>query len=331
MRAIYFEKPGDPLRVASMPDPEPGEGEMVIAVRRCGICGSDVHGLYPEQCVLGHEYAGEIVAIGKGVEGYRIGDPIAAMPGAGCGRCATCIRGAFLLCELGMKTYIGGLADFVRVSASTAIHLPQSLSMSDGALVEPMAVGLHAVTLAKIHTGARVQIVGAGPIGLSVAYWARRLGAGRIVTMSRSRRRADMALTMGADSFVTSGPDEVEDVRKALGGPPQFVFETIGVVGGLQQSIDHVAMCGTVVSVGLCLQPDPVSAMISTFKQVTVQFSFAYTLGEFEYCANTLDKGHVDPKRMISDTIALEAVPEMLERMRAGNANTLKVQVDLSL
>lgn len=336
MRAVFFDKVGEPLQLVTMPDPEPGEGEMIIQVRRCGICGSDVHltqmhGFYPEQSVLGHEFAGEVVALGKGVEGYKIGDHVSALPAAGCGACQPCLQGAPLLCEKGVRGYAGGFADFMRISASTSIHLPQTVSMSDGALVEPLSVSLHGVAMAKLQPGARVLVVGAGAIGLAAIYWARRMGAGRIVAISRSRRRAEMAVAMGADAFVTTGETEVEDVREALGGAPQVVFEAIGAVGGLQQSINHVATNGTVVSLGFCLKPDPILPSITTFKQVTLIFSMAYTLGEFQFCADSLSNGHVDPKMMISNTIRLEDVPDMVASMQAGTASEVKVHADMSL
>jgi len=336
MRAVFFDRVGEPLQLVSMPDPEPREGEMVIQVRRCGICGSDVHltqthGYYPEKSILGHEFAGEVMALGKGVEGYRIGDRVSAMPAAGCGKCGPCLHGSALLCEAGPKGFAGGFADFMRVAAATTIRLPQSISMSDGALVEPLSVSLHGVAMAKMEPGARVLVLGAGSIGLAAIYWARRLGAGRIVAMSRSRRRADMAVVMGADAFVTAGDTEIDDVREALGGSPHIVFEAIGAVGGLQQSVNHVASNGTIVSLGFCLKPDPVLPAMTTFKQVTMIFSMAYTLGEFQFCADVMDRGHVDPKIMISKTISLEDVPDMISRMQAGTASEVKVHADPDL
>ena len=102
---------------------------------------------------------------------------------------------------------------------------------------------------------------------------------------------------MGADAFVTAGDTEIDDVREALGGPPQIVFEAIGAVGGLQQSVNHVATNGTIVSLGFCLKPDPVLPAMTTFKQVTMIFSMAYTLGEFQFCADVMDRGHDRSRR----------------------------------
>lgn len=335
MRAVFFDKIGEPLRVIDMDEPIPGAGEVVIKVARCGICGSDAHltqahGFYPEQSVLGHEFSGEVVEVGQGVEGFAVGDRITAMPAAGCGQCAACLHGVPLFCSAGMKSYTGGFADYMRVGVTTATHLPQTVSLEDGALTEPLAVGLHGVALANIKPGQPVLVSGAGAISLAAIFWARRLGAGKIVAMSRSRRREALALTMGADAFVQSGENEVGEVVEALGGSPEIVFEGIGVEGALQQCVNHVAVDGKIVSLGFCTNGDPVMPAIATFKQVSLLFSMAYTMREFEYCANALDKGVVHPNAMVTRTIGLAEVPGMIAQMQQGSVNDTKVLVDPS-
>ncbi|MFV0645924.1 MAG: alcohol dehydrogenase catalytic domain-containing protein [Sphingomonadaceae bacterium] len=336
MRAVYFDKVGEPLSLITMDDPEPGPDEVVIKVARCGICGSDthltqVHGYYPEQSLLGHEFSGEVVAIGKGVDGFSMGDRITAMPIAGCGKCKACVHGVPIFCEQGATSYTGGFADYMRVGVNTAVHLPQTLSLEDGALTEPLAVGLHGVAMARIRPGQPVLVLGAGVIGLTAIYWARRLGAGKIVAMSRSRRREKMALNMGADIFIQSGENEVGEVQEALGGAPEIVFEGIGVEGALQQCVNHVALDGKIVSLGFCTKPDGMVPSVCTYKQVNLMFSMAYTMREFEYAAHTMDKGAIDPGIMATRTISLEDVPSVIEQMQQGKLSEVKVLADPSL
>jgi threonine dehydrogenase-like Zn-dependent dehydrogenase len=336
VRAVFFERAGAPLKLIAMDVPNPGPGEMVIKVHRCGICGSDVHltvepGYYPENSIIGHEHAGEVVAIGRGVEGFKIGNRVTALPAAGCNACLPCLTGQFLLCERGPLPYPGGFADYVKVSASTTVLLPDTLSLADGALVEPLSVGLHGVVMAKLEPGTRVLVTGAGAIALAAIYWARRLGAGKIVAMSRSKQRAEMALKMGADYFVQTGENEVNEVREALGGAPEVVFEGIGVVGALSQCINHVGSNGKVVSLGFCTKSDGILPSISTFKQVTLIFAMAYTLREFQYCADTMDRGDVDAGAMITRTIRLEDVPETITQLRSGGGGDVKIHADMTL
>jgi threonine dehydrogenase-like Zn-dependent dehydrogenase len=211
------------------------------------------------------------------------------------------------------------------------VLLPDTLSLADGALVEPLSVGLHGVVMAKLEPGMRVLVIGAGAIALAAIYWARRLGAGKIVAMSRSKQRAEMAIKMGADCFVQSGENEFTEVREALGGAPEVVFEGIGVVGALTQCINHAVSNGRVVSLGFCTKPDGILPAVSTFKQVTLIFSMAYTLREFQYCADTMDRGDVDAGAMITRTIRLEDVPETIMQLRSGGGSDVKIQADMTL
>jgi threonine dehydrogenase-like Zn-dependent dehydrogenase len=331
MRAAVFKEGGKPWVIEDRPDPEPGAGEAVIKVGRCGICGTDLNMTsgqgydFPCDSVLGHEFAGEVVAIGKAVETLKVGDRVTALPAAGCGHCEACRMDQTVMCA-NMSSYDGGFAEYMRIAERTAVKLPAALSLQDGALVEPLAVGLHGLKLADIPLGARVLVLGAGAVGLSTTFWARRLGAGRVVTASRSERRRDMSLALGAHAFVQTGEGEAERINEALGGMPDYVFETVGVPGLLQQSVDLVKVNGEVISLGFCMAPDPVVPGIATFKQAKITFSLAWTLPEFQYCVDILDAGHVEPRHMVTNNIGLDAVPDMIETLRQSH-NETKVHV----
>lgn len=320
-----------------MPEPVPGAGEMVLKVGRCGICGSDVHltneqGWFPDNCILGHEFAGEVVEVGAGVEGFQVGDVAAAIPRAGCGQCAPCLTGNPYLCPNGRTSYTGGFAEYVKVAARTSIKLPGSLSMGDGALIEPLAVALHGVLLAKSLAGARVLVLGAGSIGVAVIHWTRQLGAGKIVAASRSATRADQAIALGADAFVETGDGVEERVVAALGGAPDVVFECIGVPGAIGLSISLVRTGGTVISLGFCTKPDPVLPAVATYKQVSLLFSMAYSLSEFQMAADFIDRGLIASRAMITSVIPLEQVASTIDRLRTeGSFGEIKIQADPSL
>ncbi|AJR23332.1 MULTISPECIES: alcohol dehydrogenase catalytic domain-containing protein [Sphingobium] len=332
MRAALFKGAGTPLVVETIDDPQPGEGEAVIKVTRCGVCGTDLHMTsghgndFPVDSVIGHEYCGEVVALGKGVDNLKVGQFVTAMPVAGCGRCAPCLAGYPMACAQ-MQGLVGGFSEYMRIAATSSIVLPDTLTPADGALIEPLAVGLRGIRLAQMPPGAKVAVLGAGSIGLAAIYWARLLGAGKIVAISRSSRRADLALQMGANSFEALGEGEAERVSAALGGMPDIVLECVGAVGMTQKAVELVAPGGTVVSLGFCTSPDPILPSLATWKQVTIKFSFAYDLREFEHSANALDAGHVEPRLMVSRTVGLDAFPDLFEQLRAG-ANETKIHVD---
>ena len=334
MKAAVYPGGGKTLVLESLPDPEPGPDDVVIEVHRCGICGTDLHLTsghqwdFPVGTIAGHEYSGEIVEVGSNVTGYKKGDCITALPSTGCGHCEACYRGNLALCH-NAPGVMGGFGEFIRVPTSVAIKLPGTLSLADGALIEPLAVGLHAVRMSRIQPGDRVLVLGAGAVALCVIYWARRLGAGRIVAASRSQRRAAMVRDMGADAFVQYGTSEIGEVVESLGGSPSLVFECVGTTGFLTKGIQHAAAFGQVISLGFCTEPDPVVPAMAGFKGVSLQFPVGYSLKDFQYVAEVMDKGHADPKMLISSVVTLNDLPTAFERLRGPNNDT-KVHVSVS-
>ena len=187
MKAIFFDAVGQPLRIVEQPDPSPAADEVVLRVAGCGICGSDLH-ITEDPApfgigagfVLGHEIAGEVVALGAGVTDLRIGDGVAVVPMRGCGHCARCLAGDPARCP-DMVLIGGGYAEYVTVAARQCRVLPPGITLADGSLAEPLSVALHCIVRSGMKPGDRVAIRGAGPIGLLVAFWARRMGASHVV------------------------------------------------------------------------------------------------------------------------------------------------------
>ena len=334
MRAAVYPGAGKPLVLQTLPDPEPGPDDLLIKVHRCGICGTDLHLTsghrwdFPVGTVAGHEYSGEVVELGSKVTRYRKGDLITALPSTGCGHCEACYRGNLALCHLAPGV-MGGFGEYIRVPTSVAIKLPSTLSLIDGALIEPLAVGLHGVRMSRIQPGDRVLVLGAGAVALCAIYWARRLGAGRIVAASRSQRRAAMVLDMGADAFVQYGDNEIGEVTEALGGPPNIVYECVGLPGLITKGIEHAAPFGQIVSLGFCTEPDALLPAMAGMKGISLQFPVGYSLKDFQYVADVMDKGHADPKMLISSVVPLDELPAAFERLRSPNTDT-KVQVSLA-
>ncbi|HSV35072.1 MAG TPA: alcohol dehydrogenase catalytic domain-containing protein [Ramlibacter sp.] len=336
MRAAIFQRPGQPLAIEQRPDPTPAEGEVVLKVHRCGVCGTDLHMTdghapgfgYPEGSPLGHEFAGEVVAVGPQVEHLKVGDRITALPFHGCGRCGTCLAGKPNFCAQ-FQGHAAGFAEYMAVKERVATRLPASLSMEDGALIEPMAVGLHGVALARLAPGARVLVMGAGPVGLAAVFWARRMGAGRIVVTAGSRRREALALAMGATEFVLPEPDENLPTlaAQALGGPPDVVFECAGQKDLIAQAIHCVRPAGQVVVLGFCTVPDSFIPAIAVWKEVRLQFAVTYSMAEFAHVADTFDAGHVEPRAMITDRVSLQALPAAFEALRQ-RSHQCKLMVD---
>lgn len=336
MKAAVFKGAGQGLALAieHRPDPVPQAGEVLIRVRRAGICGSDLHltsghgPQLPVGSIIGHEFCGEVVAIGAGVDGIRLGDRVAPMPFVGCGACQACFAGRPHQCPAARFDVVHGFSEFSRVGARDCVVLPAGLSDEEGALIEPLAVGLQGVRKAALSIGARVLVTGAGPIGLAAAFWARRLGAGKVAVMAASARRRDLALAIGATHFIAQKDvaDPGAAIRDALDGAPDVVFEAVGLPGAIAQAIDYVRPLGTVVSLGFCGEPDSFVPVAALTKELRLLFSMCYDRQDFRYTADVMAAGDRRPKAMITSTIDLDALPERFERLR-GATPDCKVMV----
>lgn len=327
MKAAVFHGAGKPLAIENIPDPKPRPTDVIIKVHRCGLCGTDLSLTsggpfdFPVGSVLGHEYVGEVVEVGSEVEKFRKGDIVTSVPTLGCGHCNACFHGAWTLCDQ-MQPTMGGFAEYMFLPSGATIKLPSIYTAADGALVEPFAIGLFGVRTAQIEPHDRILVLGGGSVALSVTFWAKRLGGGKVVVASRSERRAKHALAMGADAFVQTGEGEVQRVIEALGGPPQIVFECIGATGTLGQSLNHVGKFGKIVSMGFCTSPDPIIPAIAAFKAPKISFPVGYSLRDYEYVADNMLSGKIDPKSIVTSVVSLDEFPAVFDALRGPNHET---------
>lgn len=321
MRAAVMQGLHKPLAIETLPDPTPGDGELVVKVGRCGICGSDLHmtedpgyGMGAGD-VLGHEFAGEVVALGKGVEGVRTGDLVSVIPLMSCGQCAACRAGDLAWCDqFGLQG--GGYAEYALTRPNQCVVLPRAVSLADGAIVEPLAVALHGVSLSGIKPGDKVLVLGAGPIGLAVAFWARRAGATKVVMQDVARHQRERALEMGATDFVVDRADPVGASTRALGGLADIVFECVGVPGLIAQAVNQVRGRGTIVLLGLCNQPDTFNSFAMLSKEIRLITSAFFTRGEYEAALDALDRGAAEPRALVTQTISLADTPATFEALK---------------
>jgi (R,R)-butanediol dehydrogenase/meso-butanediol dehydrogenase/diacetyl reductase len=221
----------------------------------------------------------------------------------------------------------GGFGEYTRVDERSAIRLPASLSLADGALVEPLAVGHHGVDVATLRPGARVLVLGAGAMGLATVFWARRLGAGPIAVSARSTRRAEMARNMGATAFVAQGDDLPARAAAALGGAPDVVFECAGAAGLLALAMECAGPRAAVIVVGMCSTSELVVPVVGIAKELTMRFVMAYRRRGFRGGRRHARSGALEPRAMVTDTVSLDEFPIAFEALRLPT-DQCKVQVD---
>jgi (R,R)-butanediol dehydrogenase/meso-butanediol dehydrogenase/diacetyl reductase len=321
MKAVTFQELHQPLAFESLPDPTPGEGQVVVKVGRCGICGSDLHMTEDAAygCkhgdVLGHEFAGEVVALGRGTEGLKTGELVSVIPLKSCWQCEHCRKGEVLWCvQFGLQG--GGYAEYALTRPNQCIRLPADLSLADGAIIEPLAVALHGVNLSRLRQGDKVLVLGAGPIGLAVAFWAKQMGAAKVAVQDIAEFQKSRALDMGADVFVVDPADPVGSAERALGGQADVVFECVGIPGLIAQGVEQVRPRGTILLLGLCTKPDTFNSFAMLSKEVRLVTSAFFTVPEYQASLDALAEGAIEPRLLVTDTIALAETPEVFESLK---------------
>ncbi|MDN8616574.1 zinc-binding dehydrogenase [Variovorax ginsengisoli] len=331
MKAAVFRGSDRLLAIEELPLPQAGAGELVLRVHYCGVCGSDLHATHPglftvkEGTVLGHEFAGEIVE--SGATAWKVGERATALPNNACRACTDegfreCRDGLGMICPHNRLTGFspnrpGALAEYVKVPAGQAIRLPGAVNAREGAMIEPLAVGLHAVQSGQVGLGCKVLVIGAGPIGLAVTAFARQAGATRVAVSERAPGRREVAARFGATALIDPAAEEVGPAfARHAGGPPDVIFECVGVAGLIQQCIELAPPRGRIVVVGVCATEDRVVPQRAMAKELNLQFVMGYAKADWRRVLDLLDAGRVDPQAMLTDVVGLDELPAAFEALR---------------
>jgi (R,R)-butanediol dehydrogenase/meso-butanediol dehydrogenase/diacetyl reductase len=330
MRAAIFKEMSRPLVVENTANPVPGPHDLILKVKNCGICGSDLHMTEPTSimplalgAIMGHEFAGEVVEIGSAAKGlWKTGDRVAGFPFICCGDATPCLNLSYGrgMCAKGMAVGLGqsggAYAEYVRIGSSGGYRLPDSVSFREGALVEPLAVGLHAVDMARMERGATVLVIGAGPVGLATMLWAKFLGARHVIVSERAEVRRDFAAKFGATDAIDPSQPLTPQVEKIAGKGPDIIFECVGVPGLIGQSMMEAPRGGKIVVAGVCQQPDTIMPLMGIMKEINLQFVLGYRPADFDYVIGMIATDRIDVGHMITDIVTLDELPSAFEALR---------------
>jgi L-iditol 2-dehydrogenase len=336
MRAAVYIQPGV-VSVEERTLPEMRSDEVLVRVRYCGICGTDLHmaldGWGQPNSILGHEYSGAIVALGDDVVGWQIGQTVVAQPAISCGQCTYCLMHRPSLCvnsvEIGTKSYQGAFAEYKSVSAKDLLLVPDGLTAREAALCEPLAVALHGISRSAVTPDMRVMVTGAGPIGLLIIAVLAARGCKEIVACEPFERRRKLALRVGAARAVQ--PDElsvpeipIQQVEK----PFDIVYECSGKPDAVEKSLGNLAKGGTLVLMGTGLGLPKMDAMRVITSEITITGALNYDENGFQEAMQLLAKKILPLEYLIEPVdVPLEG---LLEHMRALVAGELagKVMID---
>ena len=325
------------IEIEERDKPVPGPNQVLIRVRRCGICGSDLHaykGKHPDfiiPVVPGHEFSGDVVEVGEKVEGIKVGDRVVVEPLVTCGKCRFCKRGEYHRCTslkvLGAQTD-GAFAEYIAVDSKWVYKLPSELSYEEGAMIEPLAVAVHAVKRA-LPLGENVLILGAGTIGLLTLQVARAFGAINTIITDLVDWKLEFAKKLGATVAVNPDKEDLgKIVNKVTGGyGVDTSFEAVGHNVTLNQALEYTRKGGKVVIIGVFEKPrTEINVMNIVNKELNVYGSLVYNW-DFETAINLVKTGKVNVKDLVSDVIRLEDIKQGFERMLAREKGVIKIQV----
>ena len=323
MRATITQGTGKLLTTIEMPDPIPLDHELLIKITACGICGSDLHlsdAIDAPGIVLGHEIGGEVVEVGRNVEGWGVGDRLSAFPLVGCGPCSYCRSGALAKCvnanQLGLQRP-GGFAQYTTLDATSAFHIPDSLDDHTSALVEPLAVAHHALELTPRAPDAPVLIIGGGPVGVAVALWARAMGSKHVVVTDPVDHRRALAERVGATATINPQTTDVAgEFARLVGDTPRVVIECVGIPGMIQHAFEVAGNDAHVTIVGVCMAPDQLMPLAALQKELRSQFVLYYRKSDFAASIAALTSGMLAPHDMVTGEVSLDALPERFASLK---------------
>ncbi len=329
MKAVVVDQPGS-VSVERIKDPAPAADGIVVAPDACGLCGTDLHIIdgefdgtrYP--IVPGHEFSGEVVAVGRDVTDWRVGDVVTVEPSLFCGHCHYCRIGRGNLCEnfnsIGVGHENGGCAELVAVPAAKAFLMPESVPRAWGPLIEPVSCAIHAFDMLSLRMGDHVLIYGAGTMGLILCQLAAHHAAGSVSMIDRNVARLPLASKVGADRIAT----HADELDRPQGW--EVVIDASGSVGAMQDGLRRVRPGGTFLIFGVAAQN--ATATFSPFRvyrdEIRIIGSMAI-LHSFERARDVMGAGIIDGDSLITHRVSLDDYPKAIAAFRRGEG--LKFQI----
>jgi 2-desacetyl-2-hydroxyethyl bacteriochlorophyllide A dehydrogenase len=310
--------------------PLPGPDEVLVRTHVAGVCGSDVHAAHGRHPFVplpyrpGHEVVGVIEETGSAVTGATVGQRVIVQPFLPCWACKMCVSGRENLCEnlqfFGCGYPQGGMAEHFTLPADRLIPVPDELDDLTAALIEPLATPVHAVRLAGDVTGRSVAVLGTGTIGLFTLAVLRAHGAGTIICTDPNPAKRERAAALGADQTIDAGtPDVAGQVRAALGGSADIVFDCVGIQSSLDQAIAIADKGGTVVVVGVPASAATVPLPVVQDHQIRIQGSATYLPEDYRESADLLSRGIVKSADFVTATRPLDQVAEAFALASSGD------------
>ncbi len=323
-----------------IPTPAASEGKVLIRIKRIGVCGSDIHvyhGQHPYvsyPLTQGHEVSGEVVAVGDGVSGFEPGQKVTIEPQVFCGKCYPCTHGKYNLCEelkvMGFQT-VGTASEYFEADASKVVVLPENLSFDEGAMIEPLAVTVHACRRSGEVAGKKLAVLGAGPIGLLLCQTLKAFGAAEVMVTDISDYRLDLAKQCGADYvFNTKNVDFGKAMLEAFGkDKADIIYDCAGNDITMGQAIQNARKGSIIMLIAVYAGMANVDLAKLNDSEIDLMTSMMYRHEDYVDAIRIVEEGKVNLKPLISKHFAFKEYQQAYEYIDANRETTMKVLIDV--
>ena len=324
----------------TVPVPRPGPDQVLVKIKKLGICGSDIHvyhGTHPYTSypvTQGHEVSGQIVELGEYVKDYAVGQPVTIEPQVFCGRCYPCLHGKYNLCEnlkvMGFQT-TGTASEYFAADASKVTPLPQGMTYSQGAMLEPLAVTVHAAKRFPELMGARAVVLGCGPIGILLIQSLKALGAKTVLATDVSDARLALAKELGADVAVNTANEDYASALTAAFGPDKadVIYECAGSDITMDQAIQNARKGSTIILVAVFGKRASVDLAKLNDSELDLNTSMMYRHEDFVDAIRMVQEGKVRLEPLQSARFAFEDYGKAYEYIDGHRESTMKVLIDV--
>jgi L-iditol 2-dehydrogenase len=342
LKALVYTKPYS-FKYSDFPNPAVGDDDVLVRVKACGICGSDVHGFTGKTgrrippLIMGHEAAGIVEGLGKNVSGFEKGDRVCFDSTVYCNKCEACRAGFFNRCDkrqvLGVSVpefkRHGAFAEYVAVPWWIVAKIPDELSFVHAALLEPASIGTHAANRAPITNDDTVVVIGAGTIGLFILQAARLRGAARVIAVDINEFRLDIAKKLGADKLINPLKSNLTEaiLQETEGKGANVTLEAVGYTKTFADAVSVTRMGGYIVAVGNLEKKAEFDLQQLVAKEHTFTGSYASS-GEFRDCIGLVASGRINVRPLISDILPLKKGPDAFDRLLKAEENLLKIVLE---
>ena len=320
--------------------PEPGPDQVLVKIKRIGVCGSDIHvfhGMHPYTkypVTQGHEVSGKIVKLGQYVSNIQVGQRVTIEPQVFCGRCHPCLHGKYNLCEnlkvMGFQT-VGTASEYFAVDASKITPLPEGMSYNEGAMIEPLAVTVHAGKRFADMKGAKVAVLGAGPIGILLSQAVKALGAAEVMITDISEKRLELAKSVGADYAINTAKEDFGEALVACFGPDKadVIYDCAGNDITMNSAIQNARKGSTIILVAVFAKMANVDLAKLNDSELDLNTSMMYRHEDYVDALRFVNEGKIQLKPLESAHFAFKDYQKAYEYIDANREMTMKVLIDV--